>query len=360
MQLWPEPVTTGSGHSPFPGFLRTFRRYTMPAPLRVGVIGLGWAGTVHARTVREMEGLALIGVADPSPQRRASAPGVPALATVEELMELGPDYCVVAAPTRHHEEVGLQLAQAHVPALIEKPLAHDLPAAMRLVEAFEEAGVISAVGHTERHNPAVRELRRLLREEDFGPIYQIATRRQGPFPARIQDVGVVRDLAIHDTDLITWLTGDTIAQVSANVSAVSGRGTEDLATALCALARGTLATLDVNWVSPRKERQITVHTERGCLVADALTGTVTHYLNGAQSDTSVTTGSFPGSSPSLVITYPAQGELPFTAEHCAMRNTMLGRVGGLVTLREGAAAVAATEAILASARTGAPITISTP
>lgn len=332
----------------------------MTAPLRVGVIGLGWAGTVHARTVHEMEGLTLIGVADPSPQRRASSPGVPAVATVEELIQLRPAYCVVAAPTRNHEEIGLQLAQARVPTLIEKPLAHDLPAAIRLVEAFEEAGVVSAVGHTERHNPAVRELHRLLAEEDFGPIYQIATCRQGPFPERIQDVGVVRDLAIHDTDLIAWLTGDTIEQVSANVSAVSGRGTEDLATALCTLTRGTLATLDVNWVSPRKERRITVHTERGCLIADALTGTVTHYLNGTQTDAPASARSFPGSSPGRVITYPVQGEPPFTTEHRAMKSTLLGQPGGLVTLREGAAAVAVTEAILTSARTATPVTISTP
>ncbi|QVJ03512.1 Gfo/Idh/MocA family oxidoreductase (plasmid) [Nocardiopsis eucommiae] len=328
--------------------------------LRVGIIGLGWAGTVHARTVKEMDGLSLAGVMDPSPERRASTVGAPAVATVEELLRLGVDYCVVAAPTRHHEDIGLQLAKVRVPALIEKPLAHDLRSATRLVDAFEEADVVSAVGHTERHSPAVREMRRLLTEEDFGPIYQITTRRQGPFPARIQDVGVVRDLAIHDIDLIRWLTGDSIHQVSANVGAVSGRGTEDLATVLCRLTHGGLATLDTNWVSPRKERQVTVYTERGCLVADALAGTVTHYLNGAHAHGNRPDGSFPGSSSGLVITYPAQGELPFAAEHRAMRDTLLGQMGPLVTLREGAAAVAVTEAILASARTGTPVTIDNP
>ena len=68
------------------------------------------------------------------------------------------------------------------------------------------AGLVAAVGHIERYNPALQEMRRRLDAGELGEIYQVATRRQGPFPARIADVGVVLDLATHDIDLTAWVT----------------------------------------------------------------------------------------------------------------------------------------------------------
>src|SRR5690606_33952121 len=108
---------------------------------------------------------------------------------------------VVATPTAFHLSAGLELAAAGVHTLIEKPLATDADESQQLVAACEGAGLVNAVGHIERCNPALVALRERLDAGDLGEIYQVATRRQGPFPNRIADVGVVKDLATHDIDL---------------------------------------------------------------------------------------------------------------------------------------------------------------
>ena len=91
-------------------------------------------------------------------------------------------------------------AAAGVHTLVEKPIAETVEAGQRMVEAFASAGLVGAVGHIERFNPALQQLRRRLEAGDLGNVFQIATRRQGPFPARIADVGVAKDLASHDVD----------------------------------------------------------------------------------------------------------------------------------------------------------------
>ena len=82
-------------------------------------------------------------------------------------------------------------------------------------DAFEARGLVGAVGHIERYNPALQSLRARLENGELGDVYQVVTRRQGPFPARIADVGVVMDLATHDIDLTAWVTGSDYACVSA-------------------------------------------------------------------------------------------------------------------------------------------------
>src|SRR4029434_5949250 len=108
------------------------------------------------------------------------------------------------------------------------PLAPDLAGAQRLVDAFEMRGLIGAVGHIERYNPALQGLRRRLEAGELGDVYQVATRRQGPSPPRIGDVGVVKDLATHDIDLTAWVTGQPFWTVSARTAFKSGRRHEDL------------------------------------------------------------------------------------------------------------------------------------
>jgi predicted dehydrogenase len=327
----------------------------MAAPLKAAVIGLGWAGSVHARVLRALDGVELIAVADTDPRRRSAFPGLLAVASIDDLLRTGMDYCVVATPTASHEPIGLSLAAAGVHALIEKPLASSLPAALALAGAFERAGLLGAAGHTERHNPAIRHVASRLQDGGLGAVYQISTRRQGPFPRRIRDVGVVTDLAIHDVDLAAWLTGAAITSVSARVSHLTGRPHEDLASALCQLASGQVTSHQVNWISPLKERLLIVHGAAGCLIADALTGTVTLHANGEAAAGGLVTGPFPGVSSGPVTTCQPTATEPFVAQHQAFRDALLGRPSQTVTLCEGAAAVAAAEAILTSAHTGAAV-----
>ncbi|MFG2218444.1 Gfo/Idh/MocA family oxidoreductase [Streptomyces sp. NPDC048685] len=112
-----------------------------------------------------------------------------------------PDYAVLACPTLLHEPLGTALAAADISTRIEKPLAGDLASARRLAEAFHAAAVPAAVGYTERFNPALIALRQRLEAGQLGDVFSIATRRTGPYPVRITDIGVIHDFATHDLDL---------------------------------------------------------------------------------------------------------------------------------------------------------------
>ncbi|CAM5630917.1 Inositol 2-dehydrogenase/D-chiro-inositol 3-dehydrogenase [Streptomyces microflavus] len=250
----------------------------MSAVLKAGLIGLGSMGRHHARVLAGLEGVELVGVVDPMGDKNGWAQGAPVLSTVEELIALGIDYAVVACPTGLHEEVGLQLADAGVCALIEKPLADTVEGARRLVEAFESRDLVAGVSHIERCNPALLSLRSRLEAGELGDVYQVVTRRQGPFPHRIADVGVVKDLATHDIDLTGWVTGQTYTSIAAHTVSKSGRPHEDMVSAVGQLSDGTMVDHLVNWLSPLKERFTSVTGERGCFIADTLTADLTFRL----------------------------------------------------------------------------------
>ena len=154
-----------------------------------------------------------------------------------------------------------------------------MDASRRLVDAFEAKGLVAGVGHIERYNPSLQSLRSRLEAGELGDVYQVVTRRQGPFPHRIADVGVVMDLATHDIDLTSWVTGQPYAAVSARTVSRSGRPHEDMVAAVCQLANGTMVSHLVNWLSPLKERSTVVTGDRGCFVADTLTADLTFYAN---------------------------------------------------------------------------------
>jgi UDP-N-acetylglucosamine 3-dehydrogenase len=239
-------------------------------PLRAGLIGLGRMGRNHARVLRQVDGVTLVAAADPAGDPYRAAAGIPVLRDVGELIAAGIDYAVLACPTSLHEELGTRLAEAGIPTLIEKPLAPAEDAARRLAAAFDGAGVPAAVGYIERFNPALIAMRTRLADGQLGEVFQVVTRRTGPFPARITDVGVVQDLATHDLDLTAWVTGQRYFEISARTRHLSGRPHEDLLAAVAVLDGGTIAHHLVNWLSPLKERAVIATGVNGCLAADTL------------------------------------------------------------------------------------------
>jgi predicted dehydrogenase len=323
--------------------------------LRAGLIGLGMMGRHHARVLSSLEGVELVAVADPGGDVHGVAGGRPVLASVDDLITTGLDYCMVAVPTAYHEQVGIALAAAGVHAMIEKPLAVDVASARRLAEAFEAAGLVGAVGHIERYNPSLQEARRRLAAGDLGQVYQVATRRQGPFPARIADVGVVKDLATHDIDLTAWVTGQSYVSVAAQVAHRSGREHEDLVSATAMLSEGTIANHLVNWLSPMKERVTIITGERGTFVADTLTADLTFYANGTVSTSWDDIAQFRGVSEGDVVRYAIAKPEPLRVEHESFRDAVLGKETDIVTMAQGVATVAVAEAMLASARAGATV-----
>ena len=152
------------------------------ANLRAGLIGLGMMGRHHARVLSSLEGVDLIAVADPGGDVHGVAGGRPIEADIESLIKDGIDYCMVAVPTIYHERIGVALADAGIHALIEKPLAQDTASATRLAEAFETKGLIGAVGHIERYNPALQQARSTHRGWGVGRRLPGDHPKAGPLP----------------------------------------------------------------------------------------------------------------------------------------------------------------------------------
>ena len=321
--------------------------------LRAGLVGLGMMGRHHARILGSLEGVELVAVSDPMGDPHGVAGGREVLKSVDDVIKAGVDYAMVAAPTAYHEELALKLADAGVHALIEKPLAVDTPAAQRITDAFAKAGLVGAVGHIERYNPALQQLRARLDNGDLGDVYQITTRRQGPFPARIADVGVIKDLATHDIDSTAWVSRSAYVSVSARTAHKSGRPHEDMVAAVCDLANGIITNHLVNWLTPFKERLTIVTGERGALVADTLTADLTFYANASVATEWDSVAAFRGVSEGDVIRYAFAKPEPLRVEHESFRDAVLGKPGAtdrIVTMEQGLATVAVASAMLESAR----------
>lgn len=328
--------------------------------LRAGLVGLGMMGRHHARILGSLDGVELVAVSDPMGDPHGVAGGREVFTSVSQLIKVGIDYAMVAAPTAFHEELALELASAGIHALVEKPLAVDTPAAQKIYEAFKAKGLVGAVGHIERYNPALQQLRLRLDAGDLGEVYQITTRRQGPFPARIADVGVVKDLATHDIDLTAWVARSPFISVSAQTAHKSGRPHEDMVAVVGQLKNGIITNHLVNWLTPFKERLTIVTGERGALVADTLTADLTFYANASVDTQWDSVAAFRGVSEGDVIRYAFAKPEPLRVEHEAFRDAVLGLPGALeriVTMEQGLATVAVAGAIIESAKTKKVITL---
>src|SRR5512133_3228870 len=293
-------------------------------PLRGAVLGLGMIGRPPARLLR------------------AGAP----------------DFAIVAVPTEEHVAVVRALAAQGVHMLVEKPLAASAADARELIDACQSAGIRAAVGHVERFNPALLELRRRAQDGQLGQIFLVATERIGPFPDRVRDVGVIKDLATHDLDLVRWLGGAPVERVSAETQHRMERDHEDLVLATGRLENAISFNCIVDWLSPTKVRQTRVLGERGMLVADTLTADLTFYENGDVASPWENTQSLRGVSEGNATRYALARREPLLVELEAFCDLLAGDADALVvTLAEGLETVLVAEAALASARDGATVAV---
>jgi UDP-N-acetylglucosamine 3-dehydrogenase len=314
--------------------------------LRAGVLGFGVMGSNHARVLSGLDGVEFVGVFDPALNVPDHVHDKPIVRDLDEFLELGLDYVVVAAPTIYHLEMGTRLANAGIHALIEKPVASTAEDAASLRDLFAAKGLIGGVGHIERYNPALQAARQRIADGVLGEIYQIATRRQGPFPGRIADVGVIKDLASHDIDLTAWVAQQEFVSVNARTAHRSGRPHEDMVVAIGTLSGGTITSHVVNWLTPFKERVTTITGENGILVADTLTADLTYYENG-RIQVAWDPGEFRGVSEGDVTRFALDRKEPLRTEHEAFRDSVLaGEPIGIVTLAEGTKVVEIAERLV--------------
>lgn len=255
----------------------------MTAALRAGVIGVGSMGRNHARVYAGMDGVELVAVADndlSTARRVGNMYRCNAYSDYREMLAGEHlDLVSIVVPTRHHFAVAGEVIDRGVSVLIEKPIAATAAEGWALVEAARRSGALLTVGHVERFNPAIIALKEQLDDHELGNVFQIAARRVGPFPARIMDVGVVIDLATHDLDILNYLIASPVARMHVELHRHLHRSHEDMLSAVLRFQSGVIGTLDINWLTPTKIRELSVIGERGMFVANYLTQDLTFYEN---------------------------------------------------------------------------------
>ena len=220
--------------------------------LRVAVIGVGHLGKHHARILSSLPGVELVAVVDtnhPRAEAIAAATGTRALFDAGDLLGRV-DAVTIAVPTELHRDIALPFLKAGVPLLVEKPMARTLEEADQLIEAAADAGVVLAVGHTERFNPALAAARPLITDPRF-----IEVHRLGTFPERSLDIDVVFDLMIHDLDVVLSVVNSDVASLEAvGVPVITNR--VDIANARLRFANGCIVNLTASRISRDRVRKI--------------------------------------------------------------------------------------------------------
>ena len=238
--------------------------------LRMGAIGVGYMGRLHAeklaRLAEEDEGLEFVGVADVRPER---AKGVASRLETSAWVDHKPlleacDAVVVAVPTVSHFEIVRDALTAGVDVLVEKPIAASLAEAEDLIELARENRRILQVGHLEWFNGAMSVIREHIRDPRF-----IEVHRLGPFPDRATDIDVVRDVMIHDLDIVQQTLGEAPSQIEAvGVSILSSE--VDIANARLRFPGGCIVNLTASRVSSTPTRKIRFFQPDGYFSVDFL------------------------------------------------------------------------------------------
>ena len=251
----------------------------MTAPLRLGLAGLGSMGRNHLRVISNHPEATLAAVADPDALAlEAAVAGTGAKGYADPLAmiaEADLDGIVVAAPTTAHLALALAAIDRGLNVLVEKPLAATVEDGLAIVTAARKRNVRVQVGHVERYNPAVLEMGRLLRAGWLSTIYAVTSRRAGPFPARIRDVGVTVDLGTHDIDMLSWIADERPVRVYAETAQRLHASHEDLTFGLMHFPSGAIGFLDVDWLTPAKRRSLVALGEEGMFELDYLTQRLT-------------------------------------------------------------------------------------
>jgi predicted dehydrogenase len=220
--------------------------------VRLAVVGVGHLGRHHARILSSMEGARLVAVVDTVPERAAEIAAVSNTRALTDYRELlgEVDAVVVAVPTEVHAEIAVPFLESGIPVLVEKPLARQLGDADRMLAAARSGKAMIAVGHTERHNPAVAVALELVSAPKFIEVHRLSA-----FPDRSLDIDVVFDLMIHDLDVILAIVRSDVVSIEAvGVPVLTDK--YDIANVRLRFASGCIANITASRISRDRVRKI--------------------------------------------------------------------------------------------------------
>ena len=230
--------------------------------IRVGVVGVGYLGEIHARIFSNMPNVSLAAVMDidsAKGKKIATTYNCRYINCYDELIDIV-DAVSIVVPTSQHKKVAEIFLRKRMPVLLEKPIAQFVSEAESIVNIAESNSTLLQVGHVERFNAGVIRLNSELRCPKF-----IEAHRLGPFVMRVADVDVISDLMIHDIDIILSLVKSDIKYISATGARVVSSHV-DIANARIEFENGAVANLNASRISERKFRRIRVFGD-GCYIA---------------------------------------------------------------------------------------------
>jgi UDP-N-acetylglucosamine 3-dehydrogenase len=246
--------------------------------LKVGVIGAGSMGRHHVRVYSELDNCRLVGVSDPNAEKAALAQqyGAQFFNDYRALLEQGLDLVTIAAPTSLHFQIACDALDAGANLLVEKPITDSLETAVDLIARGKAAGKSIAVGHIERFNPAVGELKALIGAGELGEVLDLHAQRVGPYHGRIMDTGIVLDLGTHDVDLTSYLFNSRAETVFATAMQRQ-HNHEDHAMLQLAFPESRVATIETSWLAPFRSRGVRVFGTKRFAFCDLMNQRVELY-----------------------------------------------------------------------------------
>ena len=260
--------------------------------IRTAVIGAGKMGRLHSRIYSEMDQVELVGIVDLDHHRAQDLAQQYHTTAYDDPAQLldRVDAVTVSVPTEHHAAVAEPFLARNIAVLVEKPLAHTLPEARRLLQLARANDCTLQVGYSERFNPVVQAMHRLNIKPRF-----MEAQRISPYTFRSTDVGVVLDIMIHDIDIVLSLAHSPVRDVHAVGVNVLGQH-EDIASVRLVFENGCVANLTASRLALKTERKIRVFSEEAYLSLDYLKKTgvmvskaanldMVQYLRQQQTDT---------------------------------------------------------------------------
>ncbi len=242
---------------------------------KIGIIGGGHLGRIHAKLLSSNGNCQVVAVAEPTPTSAALIESSLGLETVKDFRSLAGavDGVVIAAPTFLHHEIGTWCLERGIHVFMEKPIAASSEQAEELTQVAERQNAILQVGHVERFNPAWQSLKNSTCRDSVRYIEAV---REGTYTGRSTDIGIVMDLMIHDIDLVLSLVQDPVESVQAFGWSVLSQH-EDFAIAQLRFKNGTLAQLRASRVSESATRTMNVYCDERIERIDFASGNVTSY-----------------------------------------------------------------------------------
>lgn len=336
----------------------------MSGELATGVVGLGF-GANHARVLSELPSARLAAVCDEDESRLKDVAKAhnakPYSDFAKMLNDEKLDAVVIAVPARLHEQLAVTAIEHGCAVLVEKPLSRSPVEGQRIVAAAAAAGVPLMTGHIERFNPALRELARRVQGGEAGRVRHVWARRMAPIRQRQWDVNVVYDSAIHDIDAMRYVLGMEVDRVFAAAQSGVFFPFEDSVSAVLQFAPddpylAVIGSLEVNWFSPKRVRDLTVLGDKGLFTLDYAAQTLSFQARrdereGPRVGWSTTTAS---EEPTSIPVVPKE---PLVEEIAAFLDAVRNGTSMPVSPSDALAALTVAEAITESARKGVIVSL---